>query len=721
MLCGLPSHRRPNPDIPSHLERYQNGLVALTAYLALSLVLVGLPVLAHPATVHVGLGADPSQMMWFLVWWPYALAHHVNPFISHVIWAPTGANLTWTTSIPAVALALSPITWMFGPVISYNVAAVFAPALSAWSAFLLCRWLTCNHGAALVAGLLYGFSPYEFGHILGGHLSFTINFVPPLCLLFFGRLLDRSMTRLGFAFAFATLLVIQCLISNEVLATMTAFGALAWLIAYALFPAHKRARLKATLAPIAAAYLLAGLILSPFFYFALANGAVPRRPLFPPSFFSADLLGFVIPTPLLLLARHSFEALISQNFGNIQENEFYLGIPVLILVGWFLWVRRSESFARLLAVMLGVIIVAAIGPVLHAADHSVSEVPWAAVFELPLLKQALPVRLANYGFLVVALIVALFLAAPKRRLSEVLVAYALASYLPNVSLFLWPERYQNPPFFASGLYRQVLHQGENIVIFPYGATGPSMMWQAETGMYFSMSGAWMGPTPEDFQRWPIVNAALVGLPLADPGRQLRNFLTAHQVQAVVAADGATALPAALGIKPIEVGGVSVYQLGQHAPATLPKQTIDQLEEAAGQEWIAHMLEAASRFLKAGQDLETLDPVKLKEAGLLPNSRWGRTLDLVLGGASHGAIAPVWIGPGPNGTVAAGLFASPNAAAAMASFYRGFATSILYPYPLRFTGVTPHDERVEFLLITMPQALVRADARFLHGIIASARN
>jgi hypothetical protein len=700
---------------------YQHQLAALALYIAIAIVLVGLPVLAHPVTAHVGLGADPSQMMWFMVWWPYALIRHLNPFISRIIWAPTGVNLTWTTSIPAVALALAPITWTFGPVISYNVAAVLAPALSAWSAFVLCRWLTGSYVAALLGGVFYGFSPYEFGHILGGHLSFTINFVPPLCLLFFGRLLDRSMTRLGFVFTFAILLIAQCLISNEVLATMTAFGALAWVVAYTLFPAQGRAVLRATLPPLTAAYLLAGVILWPFLYFALTNGNLPSRPLFPPSLFSADLVGFVIPTPLLLLAAHSFEALISQNFGNIQENEFYLGIPVLMVVGWFFWVRRTEVFAQILAVMLGVIMVAAMGPVLHIADRAASILPWAGIFDLPLLKQALPVRLANYGFLVVALVLALSLAGARPRFSAVLVAYALASYLPNVSLLLWPERYQNPPFFASGLYRQVLHQGENIVVFPYGATGPSMMWQAETGMYFSMSGAWMGPTPEEFQRWPIVNAALVGLPVSDPALQLRSFLAAHHVQAVVAAEGSAALPAALGIEPIELGGVSVYRLPQDPPISVSGQTVEELEEVAGQEWIAHLLEAASRFLDKGGDIENLNPVKLKELRLLPDSRWGRTLELVLGGASHGAITPLWIGPGSNGTVSVGLFASPSTAAVLARPYRGLATSILYPYPLPFTGVTPRYLRMEFLLITMPQGMVHAEARVLRRSIALATN
>ena len=400
----------------------RTDLAAFALYLAVSLLLAGLPVLAHPASVHVGLGADPSQMMWFIVWWPYAIIHHLNPFISKIIWAPTGSNLTWTTSIPAVALALTPITWAFGPVVSYNVAALLAPALSAWSVFALCRWLTGSFAAAVAGGLLYGFSPYELGHILAGHLCFTLNFVPPLCLLVFGRLLERSMTRCRFLLVFAALLVIQCLISNEVLATMTAFGGLAWLSAYSLLPAERRTGLRAAVSPVGAAYLLAGIILSPFFYYALANNAVPRQPLFPPSVFSADLLGFVVPTPLMLLAKHSAEAVASRAFGNIQENEFYLGLPMLMLIGRFLWVRRSEPFVRILAVMLGIISLAAIGPVLHVADRALTQVPWAAVFELPLLRQALPVRFANYGFLFVALIAATSLSAPKLRFSKVLIA-----------------------------------------------------------------------------------------------------------------------------------------------------------------------------------------------------------------------------------------------------------------------------------------------------------
>ena len=50
-----------------------------------------------------------------------------------------GVNLTWTASAPGIALAFSPLTVLVGPSASYNVAALFLPALAAWTAFLLCR------------------------------------------------------------------------------------------------------------------------------------------------------------------------------------------------------------------------------------------------------------------------------------------------------------------------------------------------------------------------------------------------------------------------------------------------------------------------------------------------------------------------------------------------------------------------------------------------------
>jgi hypothetical protein len=409
----------------------------------------------------------------------------------------------------------------------------------------------------------------------------------------------------------------------------------------------------------------------------------------------------VLPTQLLLLAPHSVRLLTAHSFGNIRENEFYLGLPFLILAGWFSWVRRDEPLVRILAIMLGFAMLAAIGPVLHVADNAVTQLPWAPMFDLPLLRYALPVRLANYGFLVVALIAAKSLAAPKLGFSTVLVAYGIAALLPDPWLLLSPGRYKQPAFFSNGLYRKVLHPDENIVVFPYGVMGPSMLWQAQSGMYFSMSGGYIGPTPEEFRRWPLVSAALSSLPLPDSERQLHAFLAAHRVEAVVAADGAEPLPASLGLRPIELGGVSLYRLASPSVVPVNDAAVEGLEQDAVQAWMSGLIEAARRFLTAGEDLRTLSPVRLHELGLLPDSRWQRTLDQVLAGASHGFSTALWIGPGPNRTIGAGLFASPAAVRALVARYQKHAVSILYPYPQKLTDVSPLGHGIDFVLITLP--------------------
>jgi len=224
-----------------------------------------------------------------------------------------------------------------------------------------------------------------------------------------------------------------------------------------------------------------------------------------------------------------------------------------------------------------------------------------------------------------------------------------------------------------------------------------------------MSGGYTGPTPDEFGRWPIVTAALAGLPLADRGLQLRTFLEAHHVEGVIAADGADLLPAALGIKPRRLGDVSFYQMPRHSFATVPDETVNELQVAAGQEWICKLLEAARRFFATGHDLANLNPASLNALGLLPDSRWGDgTLELVLGGASHSAVTGLWIGPGTDQTVAVGLFVSRGGAAALADRYTIQATSIFYPYPSRFSEAVPNDPEIHFMLITLPLDFVRCD-------------
>jgi hypothetical protein len=79
-------------------------------------------------TSKINISADPAFILWSLKWWPYAISHGLNPFLTKAFWAPFGQDLAWTGSVPSIALLFSPITLSFGPVLSYNLATILSLA-----------------------------------------------------------------------------------------------------------------------------------------------------------------------------------------------------------------------------------------------------------------------------------------------------------------------------------------------------------------------------------------------------------------------------------------------------------------------------------------------------------------------------------------------------------------------------------------------------------------
>jgi hypothetical protein len=111
------------------------SLAALGAFILLSLVVFGRKVVVDPSGSTVGFATDPGVFAWHFTWWPHAIAHGLDPLITHLVWAPVGSNLAKATGIPSAATPAMPVTLAFGPVVTYNLLAVLAPALSAWTAF----------------------------------------------------------------------------------------------------------------------------------------------------------------------------------------------------------------------------------------------------------------------------------------------------------------------------------------------------------------------------------------------------------------------------------------------------------------------------------------------------------------------------------------------------------------------------------------------------------
>ena len=94
-------------ELPDQRDRY--GLLAISIYLAFSLLIFGRTLLGHFRDSYIGIGPDPTISMWFFVFWPHALIHGLNLFFTDLVWAPKGINLAWTTSVPLLSFAGWPL------------------------------------------------------------------------------------------------------------------------------------------------------------------------------------------------------------------------------------------------------------------------------------------------------------------------------------------------------------------------------------------------------------------------------------------------------------------------------------------------------------------------------------------------------------------------------------------------------------------------------------
>ena len=542
---------RPRPAAAEIERRSLPTLWALGLYAVLSLVLFGLPVLGHLGSRIVASDPiDSSQFMWFFAWWPHALLHGLNPFVTHVMFVPEGFNLTWATAMPGPALLLSPVTLAFGPAVTWNVIQLASPALSAWTAFILCRHLTGRTGPSLVAGYAFGFSPYMLIHLTGGPYLALVALEPVFVWLVIRRVQGQIGSR-AFVVWMALALAGQYLISSEVLATATLFGAVALVLAYALLPERRRDLLD-TVRLLIAAYVGMAVLISPFLaFFFFGHHYPPGAVGFP-----ADLAAYVLPSPLMAITRRS-PAFVGSGI------ESYLGLPLVALIAAFAWRERRDRAAWVAVLSLVIAGLCTLGAHVVVRGHVTSiPAPWLVLEKLPILRYAIPVRLALFVVLPAAVIVALFL----RRggwWRWALALVAVAFIVPDVGNAAWDTPIQDPPFFAHDTYRHYLAASDHVLTIP--AWGPNERWQADTGFAFKLADGYAGnPFPPSYTRYPTWNTLLTGRLTSDYAAQLRRFVRDKGVTAVVVDQTVPGpwrtLFGSLGVRPISIGGVLLYRL-----------------------------------------------------------------------------------------------------------------------------------------------------------------
>jgi hypothetical protein len=481
---------RTAPPSPTR-ERTGRGPAALGLYLLTSAAIFGPALLPHPGRAIVGLGgaADPEIFIWSFAWWAHALGSLTNPFVSHAVYYPVGVNLTWTASGPGLALVFVPLTWLAGPTVSYNIAMIVLPAATAWTGFLLCRYLTSSTWASIVGGYLFGFSTYVVSHEWGGEPNLTAFLLPLVALVVLrrvrGELRGWSATwRLG------VVLAAQLTISTETSLTLGLALVAGILLAYAFLGAY-RTRIVRSLPSIAAAYPVGAAIAAPFVFY-LVSGFESGQ--FVGSA-GGDLLNIVVPTRLTAVGGSHFTTVAAHFASNRIDSDLYIGLPTLLILGLFAYRRRREGTTWLLLVSFLLASVLALGAKLEIEGHRVLSLPWSSAGSFPVLPNVNPTRFAVYMALAASVVVALWTATARGRFAArpvVLPSLALLSLVPAGWTAHFTRQPPRPEFFSHGLYKICIPRGETLAIFPYGRFGDSMLYQAESGFWFNMAEGNLG-------------------------------------------------------------------------------------------------------------------------------------------------------------------------------------------------------------------------------------
>jgi hypothetical protein len=363
-------------------------------------------------------GEDQIAQVWWIAWAQFALAHGLNPLYTNWQNYPAGFNAGVNGSVLALGVVFSPVTSLFGAVVTWNILLRLALAASALSMCLVLRRWTRWWPAAFVGGLLYGFSAYS--QVQGnGYLFLAFVPLPPLLFLLLDEALVRQRwrpTRVGVLFALVG--TVQFFISTEILASSMVMCAVACLLYLganrkaltAAWPYMKRAGRSAL---IAGALLLA----VPVTFTLVGPQAILGPPNSPAALASehGDLVGLFLPSSFERLS--DSKAWASWEPHLIHSTLMYVGLPFLVAVGLVVYLLRRRGIVVMAGALAAVALVLSLGSVLYVGGHDTHvPLPFVVLAHLPITDGFLSTRFSLFTVLFGAAIVALGIEALHRRI-----------------------------------------------------------------------------------------------------------------------------------------------------------------------------------------------------------------------------------------------------------------------------------------------------------------
>jgi hypothetical protein len=504
------------------------GATCLALYLILTILEFGPSTSLGAGGIAVEGGSDGASQIWFLEWTQYALAHGHNPFFSQWQGFPTGLNVVVDTSMVALGVIFSPITSLFGPIVTWNVLLRLAVVLSAFSMCLVLRRWTRWWPAAFLGGLIYGFSAYVTFNL--GHLFLVFVPIPPLMFLLLHEILVRQQWRPARTGAIlGGLCGVQYLVSSEILVTtllMSAVATALYLVCYRVELATKWRYIRVSLA---SSIVVGGALLVYPVLFTLFGPQHLHSTPQSPSTLSAlhgDLLSPVAPESNQWLS----PILLKSAFAHVSSTgeTLYLGLPLIVMMAaTTAWLRRRR-IVLFMSAMAVVAFVLSLGQRLYIDGHYTRiPLPFEVLAHLPFLKSLLAVRFSLFTVMFAAGIVSIgldelywrvrqsdrpsWLAAHWRGTAAASLPLALAA--ATVLPFVATSAQQTPPahvapFFTSAMV-DVIPNGSVVLAYPYPKSpqighsytdlvDQALLDQAVAKMRFKLIGG--------YGWWPVPNA-----------------------------------------------------------------------------------------------------------------------------------------------------------------------------------------------------------------------
>ena len=448
------------------------------------------------ASTHTLCGCgDPALFLWFFQWPATALAHGQNPFFSTALFHPSGINLLAQTSVTGLTIPLVPVTWIWGPVASLNVASTVTPALTAFAAFVVIRRWVPWTPAAFVGGLLFGFSPFVLSSLEFAHLMTAALMLLPLILGVLDEILIRQRHSPVWAGVLLGLLVFaQFFLSSELLAitAVVVVVCLVALVVSALVANPDRLR---RCAPHAAKALGIGfglgvVLLAWPVWFALKGPAHLSGLVWP----NVGIIGGFIPSSFVTTGYpplHNVFLSLGGYEGAPLASAAYVGWSFLAVLAAGLAVFWRDRRLWFFGFVFAVCVACSLGE-----RHGQLEPAW--IFsKIPVIENLIEQRFMAIGFLAAAVALAIILdkvhaAAPDWRGALGAVAVAAVALVPMATVFggrlpFTMEQVTLPPW-----YREVapgLPPGRVLLSFPAPFSGlqSAMAWQAVNRMQYSQA------------------------------------------------------------------------------------------------------------------------------------------------------------------------------------------------------------------------------------------